>query len=93
MFDFNKPNIEITEISDDKRYGRFVVEPLERGYGTHLEILSEGSCFLHFLVLQSARLRLMELLHEFSSIPGVKEDVTEIVMNLKSLGDQEHIRN
>ena len=36
MFDFNKPNIEITEISDDKRYGRFVVEPLERGYGTTL---------------------------------------------------------
>ena len=34
MFDFNKPNIEITDISDDKKYGRFVVEPLERGYGT-----------------------------------------------------------
>ena len=36
MFDFNKPNIEIAEISDDKKYGRFVVEPLERGYGTTL---------------------------------------------------------
>ena len=36
MFDFNKPNIEITEMSEDKRYGRFVVEPLERGYGTTL---------------------------------------------------------
>ena len=36
MFDFNKPNIEITDISDDKKYGRFVVEPLERGYGTTL---------------------------------------------------------
>ena len=36
VFDFNKPNIEITEISDDKKYGRFVVEPLERGYGTTL---------------------------------------------------------
>ena len=36
MFDFNKPNIEITEISEDKKYGRFVVEPLERGYGTTL---------------------------------------------------------
>ena len=36
MFDFNKPNIEITDVSDDKKYGRFVVEPLERGYGTTL---------------------------------------------------------
>ncbi len=36
MFDFNKPNIEITDISEDKKYGRFVVEPLERGYGTTL---------------------------------------------------------
>ena len=39
MFDFEKPNIEIAEISDDKRYGRFVVEPLERGYGTTLGMM------------------------------------------------------
>ncbi len=85
MFDFNKPNIEITDISDDKKYGRFVVEPLERGYGTTLVILLEELCFLLCLVQQSARLRSMVYLHEFSSIPGVKEDVTEIIMNLKSL--------
>ena len=41
MFDFNKPKIEITEISDDKKYGRFVVEPLERGYGLSLIHISE----------------------------------------------------
>lgn len=52
MFDFNKPKIEITEISEDKKYGRFVVEPLERGYGTTLgnfpeknhAFFSSGSC-------------------------------------------------
>ena len=65
MFDFNKPKIEITEISDDKKYGRFVVEPLERGYG---------------ITLGNSLRRIM-----LSSIPGVKEDVTEIIMNLKSL--------
>ena len=85
MFDFNKPNIEITEISEDKRYGRFVVEPLERGYGTTL-----GNS-LRRIMLSSlpgaaiSQVKIDGVLHEFSSIPGVKEDVTEIVMNLKSL--------
>ncbi len=71
MFDFEKPNIEIAEISEDKRYGKFVVEPLERGYGTTLG--------------NSLRVKIDGVLHEFSSIPGVKEDVTEIIMNIKSL--------
>ena len=44
MFDFNKPKIEITEISDDKKYGRFVVEPLERGYGITLGHEPEEPC-------------------------------------------------
>ncbi len=85
MFDFNKPNIEITEISEDKTYGRFVVEPLERGYGTTL-----GNS-LRRIMLSSlpgaavSHVKIDGVLHEFSSIPGVKEDVTEIVMNLKSL--------
>ncbi len=85
MFDFNKPNIEITEISDDKKYGRFVVEPLERGYGTTL-----GNS-LRRIMLSSlpgaaiSQVKIDGVLHEFSSIPGVKEDVTEIIMNLKSL--------
>lgn len=85
MFDFNKPNIEITDISDDKKYGRFVVEPLERGYGTTL-----GNS-LRRIMLSSlpgaaiSSVKIDGVLHEFSSIPGVKEDVTEIIMNLKSL--------
>ena len=89
MFDFNKPKIEITEISDDKKFGRFVVEPLERGYGTTL-----GNS-LRRIMLSSlpgaavSQVKIEGVLHEFSSIPGVKEDVTEIIMNLKSL----NIRN
>ena len=85
MFDFNKPNIEITEISEDKKYGRFVVEPLERGYGTTL-----GNS-LRRIMLSSlpgaavSQVKIEGVLHEFSSIPGVKEDVTEIIMNIKNL--------
>ncbi|MBQ2980540.1 MAG: DNA-directed RNA polymerase subunit alpha [Lachnospiraceae bacterium] len=85
MFDFEKPNIEIAEISEDKRYGKFVVEPLERGYGTTL-----GNS-LRRIMLSSlpgaavSQVKIEGVLHEFTSIPGVKEDVTEIIMNLKSL--------
>ncbi len=85
MFDFEKPRIEIAEISEDKRYGRFVVEPLERGYGTTL-----GNS-LRRIMLSSlpgaavSQIKIDGVLHEFSSIPGVKEDVTEIIMNIKSL--------
>ena len=57
MFDFNKPNIEIAEISEDKKYGRFVVEPLERGYGTTL-----GNSLRRIMLssLPGAAIRLME---------------------------------
>ena len=85
MFDFNKPKITIDELSNDKRYGRFVVEPLERGYGTTL-----GNS-LRRIMLSSlpgaavSQVKIEGVLHEFSPIPGVKEDVSEIIMNLKSL--------
>ena len=85
MFDFQKPKIEIAEISEDKKYGRFVVEPLERGYGTTL-----GNS-LRRIMLSSlpgaavSQVKIDGVLHEFSSIPGVKEDVTEIIMNIKNL--------
>ena len=85
MFDFEKPNIEIVEISEDNKYGKFVVEPLERGYGTTL-----GNS-LRRIMLSSlpgaavSQVKIEGVLHEFSSIPGVKEDVTEIIMNLKNL--------
>jgi len=85
VFDFERPNIEVTEISEDKKYGKFVVEPLERGYGITL-----GNS-LRRIMLSSlpgaavSQIKIEGVLHEFSSIPGVKEDVTEIVMNIKSL--------
>ena len=85
MFDFEKPNIEIAEISDDKKFGRFVCEPLERGYG-----LTLGNS-LRRIMLSSlpgtavSQVKIDGVLHEFSSIPFVKEDVTEIIMNIKSL--------
>lgn len=85
MFDFQKPKIEIAEISEDKKYGKFVVEPLERGYGTTL-----GNS-LRRIMLSSlpgaavSQVKIDGVLHEFSSIPGVKEDVTEIIMNIKIL--------
>ena len=85
MFDFNKPKITVAEISDDQKFGRFVVEPLERGYGTTL-----GNS-LRRIMLSSlpgaavSQVKIEGVLHEFSPIPGVKEDVTEIILNLKSL--------
>ncbi len=85
MFDFERPNIEVAEISEDRKYGRFVVEPLERGYGITL-----GNS-LRRIMLSSlpgaavSQVKIEGVLHEFSSVPNVKEDVTEIIMNIKSL--------
>lgn len=85
MFDFERPNISVAQISEDKKYGKFVVEPLERGYGITL-----GNS-LRRIMLSSlpgaavSQVKIEGVLHEFSSIPGVKEDATEIIMNIKSL--------
>ena len=85
MLDFKEPNIKIADISEDKKYGRFVVEPLERGYGTTL-----GNS-LRRIMLSSlpgtavSHIRIDGVGHEFSAIPGVKEYVTAIIMNIKSL--------
>ena len=85
MFDFEKPKIEIAEISEDNKYGKFVVEPLERGYGTTL-----GNS-LRRIMLSSlpgaavSQVKIDGVQHEFSTIPGVKEDVTEIILNIKEI--------
>jgi DNA-directed RNA polymerase subunit alpha len=85
MIEIEKPKIEIAEISEDNRYGKFVCEPLERGYGTTL-----GNSLRRILLssLQGAAItsiRIDGVLHEFSTIPGVRDDVTNIVLNLKEL--------
>ena len=85
MFGFEKPRIEIAEMSEDKRYGKFIVQPLERGYGTTL-----GNSLRRILLstlpgAAVSNIKIDGVPHEFSVIPGVKEDVTEIILNLKNL--------
>ena len=85
MIDIEKPKIEIAEISEDNRYGKFICEPLERGYGTTF-----GNSLRRMLLssLEGAAItsiRIDGVLHEFSTIPGVRDDVTNIVLNLKQL--------
>ncbi len=83
MIEIEKPKIEIVEINEDNRYGIFVCEPLERGYGTTL-----GNSLRRILLssLQGAAVTCIKIdgvLHEFSTIPGVLEDVPEIILNIK----------
>ena len=85
MLDFKEPNIKIADISEDKKYGRFVVEPLERGYGTTLRNSLRRIMLSSLPGTAVSHIRIDGVGHEFSAIPGVKEDVTEIIMNIKSL--------
>ncbi len=85
MIEIEKPKIETVEFSDDAKYGKFVVEPLERGYGTTL-----GNSLRRILLssLPGAAVTAVQIdgvLHEFSTIEGVVEDVTSIILNLKQL--------
>jgi len=85
MIEIEKPRVDCLEMSADMCYGKFVVEPLERGYGTTL-----GNSLRRILLssLPGAAVNSIKIdgvLHEFSVIPGVKEDVTEIVLNIKSI--------
>ncbi|RIW29962.1 DNA-directed RNA polymerase subunit alpha [Bacillus salacetis] len=85
MIEIEKPKIETVEISDDAAFGKFVVEPLERGYGTTL-----GNSLRRILLssLPGAAVTSIQIdgvLHEFSTIEGVVEDVTTIIMNIKKL--------
>jgi DNA-directed RNA polymerase subunit alpha len=85
LFDFERPNIEVAEISEDCKYGRFVVEPLERGYGITLGNSLRRIMLSSLPGVAVSQVKMEGVLHEFSYIPGVKEDVTEIIMNIKSL--------
>ena len=85
MIEIEKPKIETVEISDDTKYGKFVVEPLERGYGTTL-----GNSLRRILLssLPGAAVTSIQIdgvLHEFSTVEGVVEDVTSIILNVKKL--------
>ena len=85
MIEIEKPTIECIFSDEDANYGKFVVEPLERGYGTTL-----GNSLRRILLsslpgVAVTSVKIDGILHEFSTIPGVKEDVTEIILNLKKL--------
>ena len=85
MIEIEKPTIECMFDNEDQNYGKFIVEPLERGYGTTL-----GNSLRRILLssLPGAAvtsIKIDGILHEFSTVPGVKEDVTQIILNLKKL--------
>lgn len=85
MIEIEKPKVDIVELSEDYRYGKFVVEPLERGFG-----ITVGNALRRILLsslpgVAVYAIRIDGVLHEFSTVPGVKEDVTEIILSLKEL--------
>ena len=83
MLDFEKPKLECVEMSEN--YGKFVVEPLERGFGMTLGNSMRRVLLSSLPGVAATSIRIDGVLHEFSTIEGVKEDVTEIVLNLKGL--------
>ena len=85
MFDFEKPRIDIETISEDNKFGSFVIEPLVRGYGTTLGNSLRRIMLSSLPGASVSSIKIEGVLHEFSTIPGVKEDVTEIILNIKKL--------
>lgn len=85
MIEIEKPRIETADIKSDGTYGRFVLEPLERGYGTTLGNSLRRVLLSSLPGVAVKSIKIDGVQHEFSTIPGVKEDVTEIVLNIKSL--------
>ena len=85
MIEIGKPRIECLESPDDISYGKFVVEPLERGYGTTLGNSLRRVLLSSLPGYAPTSIRIAGVQHEFSTIPGVKEDVTEIVLNVKGI--------
>ena len=85
MIEIEKPRIECMETPDDPSYGKYVIEPLERGYGTTLGNSLRRVLLSSLPGTAATSIRINGVQHEFSTIPGVKEDVTEIVLNVKSI--------
>lgn len=85
MIEIEKPTIECVYSKEDPNYGKFIVEPLERGYGTTLGNALRRIFLSSLPGAAVTSIKIDGILHEFSTIPGVKEDVTEIILNLKKL--------
>jgi DNA-directed RNA polymerase subunit alpha len=90
MIEIEKPRIEILELSDDGSYGKFMVEPLERGYGTTLGNSLRRVLLSSLPGAAVTSIKIQGVLHEFSTIPGVLEDVPEIILNIKNLALKVH---
>ena len=90
MIEIEKPKIETEELSGDGTYGKFVVEPLERGFGNTLGNSLRRVLLSSLPGVAVTSIKIDGVLHEFSTIPGVKEDVTEIVLNIKGLTAKLH---
>lgn len=90
MIEIEKPRIEVAELTEDGSYGKFVIQPLERGYG-----ITFGNSLRRVLLaslpgVAVTSIKVDGIVHEFSTIPGVKEDLTEIVLNIKGLTAKLH---
>ncbi len=85
MIEIEKPQIECLEDAENGNYGKFVVEPLERGYGITLGNALRRIMLSSLPGTAATSIKIAGVQHEFSTVPGVKEDVTEIVLNVKSL--------
>lgn len=85
MIEIEKPRIDTEKLTEDGKYGRFVVEPLERGFGNTLGNSLRRVLLSSLEGCAVTSIKIDGVLHEFSTIPGVKEDVTEIVLNMKSV--------
>ena len=90
MIEMEKPNVECTDLSEDGKYGKFVIGPLERGYGTTL-----GNSLRRILLASlpgaaATSIKIEGVQHEFSTVPGIVEDVTEMILNLKKMAIKLH---
>ena len=90
MIEIEKPNITTVDLSEDGRKGKFIVEPLERGYGTTLGNSLRRVLLSSLPGVAVTNIKIDGVLHEFSTVPGVKEDVTEIVLNVKGITAKLH---
>ena len=90
MLEIEKPRIEAEENPEDLSYGKFVVEPLERGFGTTLGNSLRRVLLSSLPGVAVTSVKIDGIRHEFSTIPGVKEDVTEIILNIKGLTAKLH---
>lgn len=85
MMEIERPKIDTANLSADGRYGKFVVEPLERGFGTTLGNSLRRVLLSSLPGVAVTSIKIDGVVHEFSTIEGVKEDVTEIVLNVKGI--------